>query len=138
MLGIKSELSEFANTAYNQLWRMSGSPQNIKIVDIDLQTQKYRNLRDLIYGSANSSNFDGVNLLGQGASRHFSYRLKQAFRPIMQKVEKSLGLSSLFSSKRSVGRGRTVGHRNFAETVNRKSSYPVYSVSTSNRFSPLN
>ena len=48
MIGIKSELSEFANIAYNKLWRKSGSPQNIKIVDIDLQTQKYRNLRDLI------------------------------------------------------------------------------------------
>ena len=138
MLGIKSDLSEFANTAYNQLWRKSGSPQNIKIVDIDLQTQKYRNLRELIYGSVNSSKFDGVNLLGQGASRHFSYRLKQAVRPIIRKVEKNLGLSNPLPSKRSNGYGQPVGKRNFAEAVKRKSTYPVYSVPTSNRFSPLN
>ena len=51
ILKIKSELSEFANRVYDQIWQKMGSPGNIQIVDIDLQCSSSAYLRNLIFDS---------------------------------------------------------------------------------------
>ena len=136
LLGVKAELSHFANTTYDQLWLKSGSPQNIKIIDVDLHTEKNPHLKDLIFGSVYSSSYDGINFHGQGATRHISYRLKQAVRPAMEKFGLSLGNSA--AGRKHKFSGRSVGSRSYFDVVSSRSRNPQYSVPTSNRFSPLN
>ena len=134
LLGIKAELSHFANTTYDQLWLKSGKPQNIKIINVELQTGKYSHLKDLIFGPINSSSYDGIHFRGKGAARHISYRLKQALRPAM--LEFGLGLGKpVAAGKTPKINGRSVNTKSYVDAVSKTTSY---SVPTSNRFSPLN
>ena len=55
-----------------------GSPQNIKIIELDLEGS--RSFNDLIYGSPNSQNFDGIHLNGKGAVRQFTYQTIKQFK----------------------------------------------------------
>ena len=137
LLGIKSELSHFANTAYDQLWLKSGSPQNIKIIDVELQTDKYSHLKDLIFGPVNSSSYDGIHLRGKGAARQISYRLKQALRPSMEEFGLSLSKFVVTGRKQKVS-SRSVHAKSYVAAVTSSSSNSQYSVPTSNRFSSLN
>ena len=73
LLGIKSQLSKYANSVYDQLWLKKGSPENIQIVDLDLECSG--NFRDLVYGKHDDVNFDGIHLSGEAASRQFTYRV---------------------------------------------------------------
>ena len=77
LLKIKSQLSEFANVTLDQLWTKSGKPDNIQICDINLQTDQFPNLRDLIFGLQSSQSFDGVQMVGSGARRQLSYLVKK-------------------------------------------------------------
>ena len=90
ILGIKSSLSTYANNYYEQLWLKAGRPQNIKLVDIDMKVDSPGHLKQLIFGSCGSENYDGVHLRGPGASRHFNYRAKQAIRSTIDEVRQSL------------------------------------------------
>ena len=83
ILNIKSSLSKFANSVYDQMWTKRGSPNNIKIIELNLNIEKPGYLRDLIFGSKSSKFFDGVHLNGPGASRHLTYRAVQALRPLL-------------------------------------------------------
>ena len=91
LLRIKSQLSEFGNSVYDQLWIRKGSPDNIQILDFDLgcseQNRKY--LRNIIYGDPNSSEFDGLHLRGEHAERHFNYRAIKAIKPTLSKYKKA-------------------------------------------------
>ena len=77
ILNIKSSLSSFANTTLDQLWAKAGEPSNVQIADIDLMTDEYPKLRELIFGTVNSPRHDGVQMTGVGAQRQFTYRAKQ-------------------------------------------------------------
>ena len=55
ILGIKSQLSKFANHVYDQLWLKQGSPDRIKIVDLELECGKYRHLKNIIFGATNNT-----------------------------------------------------------------------------------
>ena len=79
-LGIKRKLSKFANHVYDQLWLKRGSPSRIQIVDLNLDCEQYPYLKDLIFGSPTSPDYDGVHLNGPGASRQLNYRAVQAVR----------------------------------------------------------
>ena len=70
--GIKSELSNYANAIYDQLWIKMGSPKNIIILELELEGSKF--YQNLIYGSPSSQNYDGVHLNGEGAVRQFTYQ----------------------------------------------------------------
>ena len=72
IIGIKSQLSTFANTVLDQQWIKYGRPSNIQIVEIKLNLDGSNHLRNLIYGNRDTSDFDGIHLRGPGASRHFS------------------------------------------------------------------
>ena len=85
IIGIKSQLSKFANHVYDQLWLKRGSPSNIHIVELELGCDKYPKLKDLIYGRQTYANFDGVHLVGEGAKRQFTYRAIQAVNKIITK-----------------------------------------------------
>ena len=64
---------KYANSVYDQLWLKKGSPENIQIVDLDLECSG--NFRDLVYGKHDDVNFDGIHLSGEAASRQFTYRV---------------------------------------------------------------
>ena len=83
-MSIKARLSDLANGIYKQEWLKQGSPQNIHIVDINLGCETSQHLKQVIYGRSDSPQYDGVNLTGPGASRHFSYRVKQTILALMK------------------------------------------------------
>ena len=89
ILSIKSELSEFANLVLDQEWRRHGCPENIKIVDVDLCIQ-YSHIKRLIFGDIRSASNDGVQLSGPGASRHLTYRTKQALVQAIPQLHQSV------------------------------------------------
>ena len=84
ILGIKSRLSNYANSVYDQLWLKNGSPENIQIVELEfgLQSAKTGYLKEIIFGKNKSKNYDGYHLNGEFALRHFTYRAVQAIQPI--------------------------------------------------------
>ena len=159
ILKIKSELSEFANRAYDQIWQKMGSPENIQIVHIDLKCSSSAYLRKLIFGDSNSENFDGVHMRGEGASRHFTYRTINALKQVILS-EKSQG--TYRSKNRTYGQAKPLSNsdhsacpqtvyqmwqkieKNFNHRAPQAKSYSPrynddrYSVPTKNRFSPLN
>ena len=83
IIGIKSKLSTFANSVYDQLWIKHGCPSNIKIVELKLNSDCSINLRNIIYGNIKHENVDGIHLRGPAASRHFTYRAVQALKPVL-------------------------------------------------------
>ena len=123
VLSLKPTLSNYANGVLDQLWLKAGSPENIQISEINLNIEKPGYLKDIIYGSSNSENYDGVHLRGSGACRHLNYRAKQVLKPIV---------SAKF--------GQSLSHRSRQIQSRRKISYTdavrsnAYSVPTSNRF----
>ena len=77
-LSIRQKLSNFANTVYDQMWFKHGSPQNIKVVALNLGCSESQYLRKIIMGNPGTlMNYDGIHLRGTGASRHFTYRAVQ-------------------------------------------------------------
>ena len=88
--GIKSQLSNFGNHVLDQLWIKKGRPQNIQIVEFEIGCSGPGYLKDLIYGSTKSQYYDGINLNGSGAQRHFTYRAVCATKAILlgKKCEK--------------------------------------------------
>ena len=70
-LGIKSQLSKFANYVYDQLWLKRGSPARIHVVDFNIECKNGSYLKDMLYGKPNNQKFDGTHLIG-GAAFHLS------------------------------------------------------------------
>ena len=66
ILQMKSKLSEFGNVSYDQLWKRKGSPENIQIVNIDLQTSSSKHLKYLIFGDPSMKNYDGIHMRVRG------------------------------------------------------------------------
>ena len=85
ILGVKTQLSKFANHVYDQLWLKNGSPERIYIVQLDLGCDKYSNLKTIIIGNHEHPKYDGIHLVGNAAVRHFTYRAVQAILPIVTK-----------------------------------------------------
>ena len=81
--GIKSQLSKFSNHVYDQLWLKNGSPSRIHIVELELGCENSQYLKDIIYGQPQSPKYDGIHLVGNAASRHFTYRAVQVMLPIV-------------------------------------------------------
>ena len=82
ILGIKSQLSEYANNCYDQLWIKKGCPDNIFVVQLNgLKSTGY--IREIVYGKTKSKNYDGIHLRGPHAVRHFSYRAVQAIKSVI-------------------------------------------------------
>ena len=87
MLGVKSQLSKYANSIYDQLWIKEGSPENIQILDLDLEcTGKFR---ELVYGDSENTKFDGTHLVGVAGTRQFTYRAIKSIKAKM--LPKSCG-----------------------------------------------
>ena len=164
IIGIKSKLSNYANTVLDQLWIKSGSPSNILIVELQLNIEKSRYLRDLLYGEKSKEINDGIHLRGPGASRHFTYRATQAVKPVLGPVSAGqfprILRTGNYPSRQTVyvspakpvrnndhkdcpqtqfqqRQGRSVS---YAETVRGKHGKQgnVYNVSTSNMWEHLN
>ena len=101
IINIKSKISVFANQVYDQLWLKSGSPTRIHIIDIQLfENGGY--LKDLIFGTHENLRFDGIHLIGSGASRHFTYRAIQALAPIISKPNQHQKQPSFWRQGRTV------------------------------------
>ena len=83
ILGIKSQLSVYANNVYDQLLLQSSYSSNIHVMEINMELQNSSYIRKLIYGDITSEQFDGIHLKGDGASRHLTYRAVQAMKPIL-------------------------------------------------------
>ena len=80
MLGIKSKLSKFANHVYDQLWLKRGSPTRIQVVDLNLDCEEYPYLKETIFGKPSNPDYDGIRLIGPGASRQLNYRAVQTIK----------------------------------------------------------
>ena len=85
ILGIKTNISKFANHVYDQLWLKQGSPTRIHIIELELGCDKSQYLKDIIYGEPNYPQYDGVHLVGPAAVRHFTYRAVQKLASIITK-----------------------------------------------------
>ena len=83
MLGIKTQLSKFANHVYDQLWLKRGSPERIHIIELELGCDKNPYVKVIIFGNHNNHKFDGIHLVGNSAERHLTYRAVQAIRNIV-------------------------------------------------------
>ena len=81
-LGIKTELSKFANKTYDQIWFRRGGPKNVHVVNFDFDCERSSYLKEILFGNPDSRNYDGIHLRGHGASRHFTYRAVQAILPV--------------------------------------------------------
>ena len=101
ILGIKSQISKYANNVYDQLWLKQGSPSRIHVIDLELGSDKYAHLKNIIFGNVNSTNYDGIHLVGEGASRHFTYRAVQQISRIITKPLQSATLSAPSQARRS-------------------------------------
>ena len=100
IIGIKTELSNFANTVLDQEWIKQGRPSHIQIVEMQLNLDRSNHIRNLVYGSRSSENYDGVHLSGPGAKRHFSYRAAQLIKQFVF-PNNNHGGSSLLSENRT-------------------------------------
>ena len=80
---IRSDLSEYGNFVYDQIWLKRGRPDKIQIVELDIKCSQSGYLRSIIFGNQGEQRFDGVHLRGKGASRHFTYRAVQAIKPVI-------------------------------------------------------
>ena len=76
------ELSKSANTVYEQERFMKGSPERIHIAKVQLGCESLPHLQRIIYGNPNSDTFNGIQLQGEGAVRHLTYRTKQAINSL--------------------------------------------------------
>ena len=81
---IRSDLSEYGNSVYDQLLLKRGRPGKIQIVDIDLKCSASNYLKHLIFGNPDDARNDGVHLRGKSAGRHFTYRAIQVIKPIIK------------------------------------------------------
>ena len=150
ILGIKAKLSNYANAVYDQLWTKRGCPENIKIRELELNVEKPGYLRNLIFGSENVKNFDGIHLQGRGASRHFTYRAVQTLKKILPQSRQpcrkenpqpdlSTDSHSDCPQARYQRQRRAELGKSYADVVKTSTRYSYsYSVPTSNRFNPLN
>ena len=161
ILGIKSKLSAFGNTVYDQLWMRRGCPKNIHIVELNLNCQDSAYLKKVIFDDVKNINFDGIHLRGPGASRHFTYRAVQAIKPVLESVHKNVlpGLAKpLFPRSRKPhsmpASNNTVNKDNHSDCeqaqymkqkLQQRKTYAqatksetVYSVPTSNYYGSLN
>ena len=157
ILGIKSQLSKFANHAYDQLWLKQGSPSRIHIIELELGCGKSANLKNLIYGKNDNPSYDGLHLVGGGALRHFTYRAVQAVYPIITKPSHPRGNATEGSNRAKNGAKRSHNHTEDQNKRARNRDQPQsgrgrqgerlysdvvgnsrYSVPTENFYAPLN
>ena len=87
---IKSDLSEFANSVYDQLWLKRGSPEKIQVLELNLKCSESKYLKSIIFGNPGQPNYDGVHLRGKFAGRHFTYRAVQAIKSVLERTPKSV------------------------------------------------
>ena len=117
LINIKSNLSEFANQIYDQLWLRKGCPKRIQIVKIKMAENGY--LKDLIFGTPDNSQYDGIHLAGSGASRQFSYQTIKALKPFFAKPN-IVPAKPVFSRRKQNGNtqfGAEDNHQNCAQAV---------------------
>ena len=81
-MGIKLQLSKYANKIYDQLWFKNGGPANIHIVNLDFDCEKSEYLKNILFGNPGATYFDGLHLRGRSGRRHFTYRAVQAIKPV--------------------------------------------------------
>ena len=159
---IKSELSKYANSIYDQLWIKMGSPKNIIILQLDLEGS--RSYKNLIYGSSTSQKYDGIHLNGEGAERQFTYQTIKQLKlklfgttPTKPKPnQKSWEFDNDHSNcpqaqhqRRQAARANYKSHnyqsqsthtrpQSYADAVRVNRGNIQYSVPTYNRYNPLN
>ena len=163
-IGIKSQLSKFANHVYDQLWLKRGEPTRIHIVDLNLDCEDYPYFKEILYGRRQDRQFDGIHLNGTADTRQFTYRAIQAIRSRFTKPpqmaarhwsvsDRNRPIRSMSSSdhrncpqtkyqeaQRQLARNRrkdAVHTRTYAEVASSSTEH-VYSVPTRNFYNPLN
>ena len=125
---------------------------NIHIIDINLNCTGPGYLKDLIYGAQNVKNYDGVNLRGEGASRHFTYRAVNAIGPVINNGNtasdyhltcpqtKHQAQQFKFPSKFSrIGSTESRANEKAQRSIGRQDKYQSrYNIPTNNIFEHLN
>ena len=67
---IKAHLSALANSTLDDMWRKTGSPNNIHVSHQDLDCDGY--LRIQRFGNPNYHNYDGIHMRGKLAVQHMT------------------------------------------------------------------
>ena len=160
-------MSKYANTVYDQLWVKEGSPENIEILDLDLEC--FGPFRDLVYGHRENAKFDGAHLAGAAGPRQFTYHLIKSMKAKkLSKMSRDAQVDNHFScpnagvrhkyqrkqentanygdnqSQRSSrecdqSQDRYVRPQSYSEAVSSNTGHSArYSVPTQNRFDQLN
>ena len=100
IIGIKQKISDFANKIYDQCILKSSNSSRIHLMELNL-TRESKHLKDIIYGRTDNQRYDGIHLSGEAASRHFSYRVVQSFKQILQTPGQPKIRPSQYSSSES-------------------------------------
>ena len=127
---------------------------------LNLKKYSLRNVKNIIFGNVNSANYDGIHLLGEGASRHLTYRAVQKISKIITKPpsDRASHSSDYVAATESESlqdnhfncpqaryqraqaaksnHGGRVSGRSYADVVG--SRQHKYNVPTKNFFAPLN
>ena len=128
----------FANQVYDHEWLKRGSPSNVSVINVQLGCEVSSHLQNLIYGKRNSTSFDGFSMLGEGATRHLTYRTKQAIKPLMMRNGQSSSIDIekmnsefMFPKKTS----KLVSSHKVNTTDSNTCGPLIYSVPIQNRYS---
>ena len=146
---IRSDLSEYGNSVYDQILLKRGRPEKIQIVDFDLKCSESGYLKGLIFGKPGEQRFDGVHLRGKGAKRHFTYRAVQAIKPVIrfpQKYQRCISTNQRrVLEQRPSANQKPVSvtqNRNYADIIrngnSKKQAGASPGVPTHNYWNPLN
>ena len=120
-LGVRSELTKFANKSYDQLWFRRGGPKNIHIVSFEFDCEKSNYLKYILFGNPDSKYYDGTHFRGPGSVRQFTYRAVQAIKPV-------------FSSRHAPAAGATQSDSTNPQAANHRQSEQNLRDGNTNQF----
>ena len=87
--GIKTKLSKYGNTLYDQMWEQMGCPSNIVIGENTVEC--FGQLKDKRYGVTQSPTYDGIHQIGELGKAHYTGSVLKMFKisfPHLQNLPK--------------------------------------------------
>lgn len=82
---MKSKLSVYGNSVYQQLWMEAGCPDNIVVGEHSLGCKG--TLRNMRYGKADSKEFDGIHLRGPAGASHYTNGVARIFKTVFPNLQ---------------------------------------------------
>ena len=139
--GIKSYLSNYGNSLYNQIWENIGCPS--KIIIGENGTESYGVLKDKRYGNLNSPLFDGIHQNGELGRAHYSGAVIKVFKmafPFLQKLNSYKEAHPRMNQQPNVNTNyhhKQYTNQNYSSIQYRQNTRPVNSQDRQNTCAPL-